>query len=41
LAGDFFVSGLNGTARFREPGGRVELVIEDGLGKEVVRGVRR
>ena len=37
---DYFVVPLNGTARFRERDGRTTLVIEDGLGKEVVRGVR-
>jgi CubicO group peptidase (beta-lactamase class C family) len=37
---DYFVVQLNGTARFRESGGRTTLVIEDGLGKEVVKAVR-
>lgn len=40
-AEDYFVSQLNATARFRESNGRAELVVEDGLGKVVVRGIRR
>ena len=39
-AQDYFVVQLYGTARFRENGRRTTLVIEDGLGKEVVRAVR-
>ena len=37
---DYFVVQLNATARFRENGSRTTLVIEDGLGREVVRAVR-
>jgi len=37
---DYFVVQLNATARFRERDRRMTLVIEDGLGREVVRGVR-
>lgn len=39
-AQDYFVVQLNGTARFRERDRRMTLVIEDGLGREVVRGER-
>jgi hypothetical protein len=38
---DYFVAQLNATARFRERDGQVELVIEDGLGKVVVKGIRQ
>ncbi|MEP7324811.1 MAG: serine hydrolase domain-containing protein, partial [Gemmatimonadota bacterium] len=37
-ARDYFVPLLAGVARFGERNGRKELVIEDGFGKEVVRG---
>ena len=37
---DYFVVQLNGTAHFRESDGRTTLVIEDALGKEMVRAVR-
>lgn len=40
-AGDYYIPPLNGTARFRERDGRRELVIEDGMGKAVLQGVRR
>ncbi|HEU4830107.1 MAG TPA: serine hydrolase domain-containing protein [Gemmatimonadales bacterium] len=39
-AQDYFAIQLNGTARFREADGRTTLVVEDGLGREVVRGTR-
>jgi CubicO group peptidase (beta-lactamase class C family) len=39
-AQDYFVVQLNGTARFREDDRRMTLVIEDGLGRIVVRAVR-
>ena len=39
-AQDYFVVQLNGTARFRERDGRTMLVIEDALGREMVRAVR-
>jgi CubicO group peptidase (beta-lactamase class C family) len=39
-AQDYFVVQLNAVARFREAGGRTTLVIEDALGREVLRAVR-
>jgi hypothetical protein len=39
-ARDYFAVQLRGTARFRENGRRTTLVIEDGLGREVVRAER-
>jgi hypothetical protein len=39
-AQDYFAAQLRGTARFRENGRRTTLVIEDGLGREVVRAER-
>ena len=38
---EFYVSQLNATARFREQGGNMELVIEDGLGQVIVRATRK
>ena len=39
-AKDYFVVQLNGTARFRQNNGRTTLVIEDALGREMVKAVR-
>ncbi len=39
-AQDYFVPQMNGVARFREVNGKMELVMEDGLGKVVVRALR-
>lgn len=39
-AQDYYVVQLNATARFRESRGRMTLVIEDALGREVVKAVR-
>ncbi len=39
-AEDYFIALFSGTARFRENGRRTTLVIEDGLGREVVKAVR-
>lgn len=38
--GEFYVAQLNGTARFREDGRGTTLVIQDALGREVVKAVR-
>ncbi len=40
-AQDYFVVQLNGTARFRERDGRLTLVVEDALGRDMARAVRR
>lgn len=38
---DYFVAQLNGVARFRQGAGGTELVVEDALGKVVVRAIRQ
>ena len=38
--GGYFVPQLNGTAEFRERGGRMSLTVRDGLGSEVLTATR-
>ncbi len=39
--GSYYLPSPNATARFRERGGRAELVVEDAFGTAIVQGVRR